>query len=125
MKMSKRKKLYLLSVLCIILAAILCCVLTRSPLFNPRVIYGNNSIITRENDSYHMGNGITGVFNENGKIEFSIKSFSGSRTVSILNIDEGENLSCKWDIAVSSGQFKLVLVDTMRRWLKLYVKIRE
>ena len=109
--MNKRKKLHLISAFCIVLAAILCYILTSFPIFNPGIIYRNDSLIVRETDNYHMANGITGAFDENGIINFSIKSFSGSRTIRILDIGEGENLSCAWEIAVSRGQFKLVLID--------------
>lgn len=111
MKMNKRKKLHLISIFCIVLAVILCYILTNFPIFNPKIIYGNDSLIVREIDNYHMANGITGAFDENGIINFSIKSFSGSRTIRILDIYEGENLSCTWDISVNRGQFKLVLID--------------
>lgn len=119
MKMNKREKLHIISVFCIVLAVILCYILISFPIFdpaitafNPRIIYGNDSLIVRETDSYHLRNGITGRFDENGKINFSLQSFSGARTIRILDIGEDENFSCTWDITVNKGQFKLVLIDT-------------
>ena len=112
MKMNKRKKAHIVSFLCIIAAAILCVLLFQSPIFNPGRIYHDDSLLVKENENYHAIKSVGVPINEGSEGRFSIGRFSGSRTINIIQIEEGESLSYSWDVLVERGKFKIVLVDT-------------
>ena len=112
MKMDKRKKAHIVSFLCIMAAAVLCVFLFQSPLFNPGRIYYNDNLLVKENESYHAIKSVGVPISEGSEGSFSIGRFSGSRTINIIHVNEGESLSYTWDVLVERGKFKIILVDT-------------
>lgn len=112
MKMSKRKKTHIVSFFCIIAAAVLCVLLFQSPIFNPGRIYYNDNLLVKENETYHAIKSVGPPISEGSEGRFSFGGFSGSRTIDIIHVDEGESLTFTWDVLVEHGKFKIVLVDT-------------
>lgn len=42
---------------------------------------------------------------------FSLGKFSGSQTVKVINLKEGQDLASIWDVNVEDGKFKIVVID--------------
>lgn len=111
MKMNKRKKAYIVSLLCIIVAAVLCFLLFYLPVFNPGRIYYNDNLILSKTDSYHSEKTIQMPIDGDSEGNFSFGNFSGLKTVKTIMLHEDGSLFYSWDVNVESGHFKIVLID--------------
>lgn len=111
MKKNKRKTAHIISAICMIAAVVLLVWLFRSPMFDPGKLYNNDSLIVKEEDRFHAKGFTCSPITEDGKMDFSFDRFSGSRTVHIFRIDNESDFSYSWNVNVSKGQCKVVLVS--------------
>lgn len=111
MNMNKQKKAYIVFVLCIIAAAVLCFLLFYLPVFNPGYIFYHNNLLLRETDSYHSEKSVQMLFDKDSEKNFSFGKFSGVKTVKTMMPDENGRLFYSWDVHVERGHFKVVLID--------------
>lgn len=106
MKKTNNKVALIVSFVCIIFAVALCILWFRSSLFNPGRIYYNDNLLMKENERYHATNSTMAP-----EGDFSLGRFSGIQTIEVINLNEGESLSATWNVNVTGGKFKIVLVD--------------
>ncbi len=111
MKMNKRKKAHIVSLLCIIVAAVLCFLRFYLPVFNPGHIFYDNNLLLSEIDRYHSEKAVQMPFGGDSEGNFSFGKFSGAKTVKTIMLHENGSLFYSWDVYVERGHFKIVLID--------------
>lgn len=109
--MNKRKKAYIVSLLCIIVAAVLSFLLFYLPVFNPGRIFYDNKLLLSETDRYHSERAIQMSFDGESEGNFSYGKFSGAKTIKTIILHENGSLSYSWDVYVERGRFKIILID--------------
>ncbi len=73
-------------------------------------IYGDDDKIVKGGDSktYMMH---LDLFSRNQNSDTKFTGFTGSDTVFVFSMEAGETIEVSYDVAVSAGQFKVVLID--------------
>lgn len=112
MRRYKKKRTLVITVFCITVSAALCIWLSRQPSFNPGRIYHNDDLLVREQENFHAVNYALEPVDGDSGGRFFTDGFSGSRTVTIMELEERNSVSCTWNIDVKKGLFKIVLIDT-------------
>lgn len=107
MKMNRRKKAHIVSLLCIILAAVLCFLRFYLPVFNPGHIFYDNNLLLSEIDRYHSEKAVQMPFGGDSEGNFSFGKFSGAKTVKTIMLHENGSLFYSWDVYVERGRFKI------------------
>ena len=105
--MNKRKKAYIVSLLCIIVAALLSFLLFYLPAFNPGRIFYDNNLLLSKTDRYHSERAFQMSFDGESEGNFSYGNFSGAKTVKTIMFHENGSLSYSWDVYVERGRFKI------------------
>lgn len=68
-----------------------------------------NTMLVKESDSYSYNNDVQNIYKDKADIRFS--SFYGDDTIWIMKADKDNTVDIKYAINISSGKFKLILID--------------